>query len=243
MVTREGIGEKLADGTYQAGQHFPETQSFAINANGAEMGMHDLRLTKSWGMSFVADPTPGRHTTSNYDMGQLGTPEFFPPLKPKIEKTSDSYRQGEISVWSIKLHQVMESLGLCMFSYFFSDYRLLEMLSAVTGWELDADDIFEIGGRIQTTRQMFNAREGAIRHEMTQRAQGSPPLAKGPTAGNAIDIEEMIQGYYAGMGFQKDGVPTAETLGSYGLQSMIPDLTISTGAPDVIVNEYLLNKV
>lgn len=79
-----------------------------------------------------------------------------------------------------------------MFSYFFSDYRLLEMLSAVTGWELDADDIFEIGGRIQTTRQMFNAREGAIRHEMTQRAQGSPPLAKGPTAGNAIDIEEMI---------------------------------------------------
>lgn len=239
MVTREGIGEKLADGTYQAGQHFPGTQSFAINANGAEMGMHDLRLTKSWGMSFVADPTPGRHTTSNYDMGQLGTPEFFPPLKPLIEKTSDSYRQGKTSIWSVKLHQVMECLGLCMFSYFFSDYRMVEMLAAVTGWELDADDIFEIGGRIQTMRQMFNAREGAIRHEMTQRAQGSPPLSEGPTAGNAIDIEEMIQGYYAGMGFQKDGVPTAETLHSYGLDAIIPDLQICTGAPEQLVNEHL----
>lgn len=242
MVTREGIGAKLADGTHQASQHFQGTESFAINANGAEMGMHDLRLTKSWGMSFVADPTPGRHTTSNYDMGQLGTPDFFPPLKPKIKKTTDSYRQGEISVWSVKLHQVMESLGLCMFSYFFSDYRMLEMLAAVTGWEMAADEIFEIGGRIQTTRQMFNAREGAIRHEITHRAQGSPPQKKGPIAGNSIDIEEMIQGYYAGMGFQRDGVPNAETLQSLGLDAMIPDLAISTGAPAALVNEYLVNK-
>lgn len=239
MVTREGIGEKLADGVRQASAHFPGSESFAIHTNGAEMGMHDLRLTKSWGMSFVADPTPGRHTTSNYDMGQLGTPDFFPPLKEKIETTKDSYHQGEISVWSVKLHQVMESLGLCMFSYFFSDYRMLEMLAAVTGWELTSEEIFEIGGRIQTTRQMFNAREGAIRHEMTQRAMGSPPQKMGPIAGNSIDIEEMVQGYYAGMGYEKNGLPTTETLRSYGLDELIPDLAISTGAPSPLVNEYL----
>jgi aldehyde:ferredoxin oxidoreductase len=242
MVRREGIGEKLADGVRQASLHFPGTESFAIHTNGAEMGMHDLRLTKSWGMSFVADPTPGRHTTSNYDMGQLGTPDFFPPLKEKIEKTEDSYRQGNISVWSVKLHQVMESLGLCMFSYFFSDYRMLELLAAVTGWEITTEEIFEIGGRIQTTRQMFNAREGAIRHEMTQRAMGNPPQEAGPIAGKTIDIEEMVQGYYAGMGYEKNGVPTAETLRSYGLEELVPDLATSTGAPAPLVNHYLMSS-
>jgi aldehyde:ferredoxin oxidoreductase len=242
MVTREGIGEKLADGVWHASQHYPGTESFAIHTNGAEMGMHDLRLTKSWGMSFVADPTPGRHTTSNYDMGQLGTPDFFPPLKEKIEKTDDSFHQGEISVWSVKLHQVMESLGLCMFSYFFSDYRIPEMLAAVTGWEITAEEIFEIGGRIQTTRQMFNAREGAIRHEMTQRAMGNPPQEKGPIAGNSIDIEEMLQGYYKGMGYETNGVPAAETLCLYGLEDMIPDLAISTGAPAPLVNHHLVSS-
>lgn len=240
MVTREGIGEKLADGVRQASLHYPGTESFAIHTNGAEMGMHDLRLTKSWGMSFVADPTPGRHTTSNYDMGQLGTPDFFAPLKEKIEKTDDSYKQGNISVWSVKLHQVMESLGLCMFSYFFSDYRMLEMMAAVTGWEMTPDEIFEIGGRIQTTRQMFNAREGAIRHEMTQRAMGNPPQEIGPIAGNSIDIEEMLQGYYKGMGYETNGVPTAGTLLSYGLDEIIPDLAISIGAPAPLVNDYLV---
>ncbi|MDO9084932.1 MAG: aldehyde ferredoxin oxidoreductase family protein [Anaerolineaceae bacterium] len=243
MVTREGIGAKLADGVSQASQHFPGTEEFAIHTNGSEMGMHDLRLTKSWGMSFVADPTPGRHTASNYDMGQLGMPDFFPDLKPLIEITKDPYRQGKSSAIPIKMHQVMESLGLCMFVYFFSNYRLLEMLAAVTGWEMDVNEILEIGGRIQTTRQMFNAREGAIRHEMTQRALGSPPQQKGPIAGHAIDIEVMVQGYYEGMGFRQDGAPSAETLRSYGLDEMIPDLAISTGAPAVLINEYLKNGV
>lgn len=127
----------------------------------------------------MADPTPGRHTDYNYDLGQIGTPDFFPPLKPKIEKT---------------------------------------------------------------TRQMFNARVGAIRHKMAQRSQGSPPQKKGPIAGNAINIEDMIQGYYAGIGFQPDGVPTAETLQSLGLDAIIPDLAISTGASVVLINKHLANE-
>ncbi len=52
----------------------------------------------------------------------------------------------------------------------------------------------------------------------------------------------MIQGYYQGMGFQKDGVPSVETLQSLGLDAMIPDLAISTGSPAALVNEYLVNK-
>jgi len=40
--TTEGIGAKLADGTYQVSQHFPGTEDFAIHTNGAEMGMNDL---------------------------------------------------------------------------------------------------------------------------------------------------------------------------------------------------------
>ena len=94
------------------------------------------------------------------------------------------------------------------------------MLAVVTGWQMDFNEILEIGGRIQTTRQLFNAREGVIRHEMAQRAQGSSPQKKGPIAGNTINIEDMIQGYYAGIGFQPDGIPTAETLQSLGLDAM-----------------------
>jgi aldehyde:ferredoxin oxidoreductase len=115
------------------------------------------------------------------------------------------------------------------------------MIASVTGWEMTAEEILEIGGRIQTTRQMFNAREGAIRHEMPQRAMGSPPLTKGPIAGVSQDLEVRVQGYYEGMAFEQNGVPRPETLKSYGLESMIPDLDISTGSPERLVNEYLVS--
>lgn len=239
MVAREGIGSKLADGVFAARSHFPGTEHFAINANGSEMGMHDLRLTKSWGMAFLSDPTPGRHTSGNYDYGIMGMPEFFPPLKHHLSTADHPYQQGKSSAVPVKMHQVMESLGLCLFVYFFGDYKLLEMIEHATGWKMNAEEILEIGGRIQTVRQMFNAREGAIRHEISQRALGSPPLPTGPSGGNSFDAETMIQGYYEGMGFEQNGVPTAETLQGLGLEEMIPDLAISTGTPERLVNEYL----
>ncbi len=148
---------------------------------------------------------------------------------------------GRTSAQGIKIHQVMESIGICMFSYFFGDYKIEELFKAVTGWEMDVEEVLNIGWRIQTLRQMFNAREGAIRHEVPQRLLGSPPLKKGAGAGKSIDVELMVQGYYKGIGYRQDGVPTEETLTACGLEDLIPDLAIATGAPERIVNEYLIH--
>jgi len=239
IVTRESVGDKLADGVAAAVAHFPGTESFAIHANGQEMGMHDLRATPSWGMSYITDPTPGRHTAGNYNLGVMGMPDFFPPIRPLIEKTDHPYELGRAAAVPIKLHQVAESLGLCMFAYFFAEYPLLEMIESMTGWKMTVEEIMEIGGRVQTTRQMFNAREGAIRHEVPQRGIGSPPLPGGAAAGRSIDAETMAQGYYEGMGYGSDGVPSAATLNSLELDHMLEDLAISTGLPSPLVNEYL----
>ena len=130
-----------------------------------------------------------------------------------------------------------------MFVYYLGKYPLVELIEGATGWKMTADELLEIGYRIQTTRQMFNAREGAIRHEIPQRAIGSPPQSKGPLEGKSIDVEMMVQGYYAGMGFGQDGVPLPETLYALGLDEMIPDLAICTGAPKRLVNEYLTSDM
>ncbi|MFH2045431.1 MAG: aldehyde ferredoxin oxidoreductase family protein [Pseudomonadota bacterium] len=240
MTTREGIGDKLADGVWVAKKHFPGTEYFAIDANGSEMGMHDLRVGHGWAMSYISDPTPGRHTTANYDHTKAGTTLFFPEMAHLIGQSSEHpYQQGRISIYPIKLHQVMESIGVCMFVYFFGDYKMIDMIEAATGWKMTPEEIMQIGGRIQTLRQMFNAREGAIRHELPQRAIGSPPLKTGAARGQSLDVEITIQGYYEAMGYRNDGVPREETLRAYGLDDIIPDLAKCTGAPERLVNEWL----
>lgn len=237
LVTREGIGDKLADGVWVAQSHFPGSEESAINANGSELGMHDQRIAPGLGLAFIADPTPGRHTSGGLGLGPLIS-GFLPGLED-AENGEHPFQQGKAACAAIKMNQVLESLGLCQFGFYFGDYRLIDMLKAATGWEMSPAEVLEIGGRIQTARQMFNAREGAIRHEIQQRAIGSPPLAGGAAAGKSIDPETMAQGYYEGMGFRQDGVPTAETLGAYGLEYMLADLPSCTGAPRRLVNEYV----
>lgn len=238
MVTREGIGAKLGDGVFMAKENFPDTSEFAICVNGGEMGMHDIRGGKGWAMSYMADPTPGRHTAGSVDMGQVSMGYYYPALKPYLKDSNDPYMLGKYSVPAIKIHQIMESLGQCMFIYYLGDAHVPELIKAATGMDLGVEELMEIGGRIQTTRQMFNAREGAIRHEMPKRAYGDPPQKHGPARGNSAEAETMVQGYYAGMEYSQNGVPTADTLKEYGLDEMIPDLAICTGAPAPLINEY-----
>jgi aldehyde:ferredoxin oxidoreductase len=173
----------------------------------------------------------------------MGAPDFFPDIASRIEKAEHPYQRGKSSHIPVKVHQVMESLGLCMFVYYLGKYPLLELIEGTTGWKMDVDELLEIGHRIQTTRQMFNAREGAVRHEIAQRAIGSPPQSKGPLKDKSIDVEVMVQGYYEGMGFGQDGIPLPETLSALGLDDMIPDLQINAGAPNRLVNEYLVSDM
>ena len=52
------------------------------------------------------------------------------------------------------------------------------MIKADFNWDMKPEEIIEIGYRIQTLRQMFNASEGAIRNEIPPRLLGDPPFEK-----------------------------------------------------------------
>jgi aldehyde:ferredoxin oxidoreductase len=92
---------------------------------------------------------------------------------------------------------------------------------------------------VSRSRQMFNAREGAIRQEISQRVIGSPPMEKGPVKNISLDLETMAQGYYHGMGFAKNGIPLQETLKELSLAFCLKDISNCTGVPEPLENKYL----
>ncbi len=228
MVSREGIGDKLADGTKIAAEKISNSKQFAMNVNGQEIPMHDARMDPNLGLTYITDPTPARHTAAslNFEMGISG--KYFMP-EVKFIFPDAPYQQGLAQAIVAKFHQIIEGLGFCLFAVYFGKYPLLEILNALTGWDVDIDELFSIGHRIQTLRQMFNAREGAIRHEIPDRAVGNPPLSKGPLKGVKIVLEPLIAGYYNGMGFLNNGVPSEEILNKLGLDFCLKDLKEATG--------------
>ncbi|MFX1501078.1 MAG: aldehyde ferredoxin oxidoreductase family protein, partial [Promethearchaeota archaeon] len=185
MINREGIGNILADGVKVASKKIPDSKIYAMHANGQEIPMHDPRQDPTLALTYIADPTPGRHTAASLSMDKLGAKYFMDKLGTLEIK--DENDLGILQAKIAKFKQTIEATGLCILPLNMGAYPFLEILQTITGWDISFDELMETGYRIQTLRQMFNAREGAIRHEISQRAIGSPPLIKGPLKDKSYD--------------------------------------------------------
>jgi aldehyde:ferredoxin oxidoreductase len=230
MIAREGIGDILADGVARASKRIGRgTELYAIHAGGQEPGMHDSRFDPMMGVSYSADPTPGRHTISAsvyYNVEKLW--EMVPELPkcarpyPKLEEYIANGREARKSVAGACFKQVLDAAGGCLFAATsgLDSWPLFEYLNLATGLSLDPARYLEIGRRIQTMRQAFNVREGLepgsfIMHD---RMAGVPPLGSGPLSGKSVPIRDMVREYWRAIGWDPaTGIPGREAMDAQGI--------------------------
>ena len=232
IINRDGFGDILADGTKIASEKIGKgSEKYAIHSLGQELAMHDSKFFKSLGMSYAFDPTPGRHTTPSIDIMAIG-----PLIKPNglVEGLSlprrwkrpgdDRYEAQKIVVG---LKQATNALGLCEFLNLYQKYPLREVIKGVVGWDLSIDEIFKVGFRIHTLRQVFTIREGIImaNNELPGRAIGDPPLESGPHKGKTIDYKQDYRGFCETFGWNpENGYPLKESLTELDLDFVINDI-------------------
>lgn len=231
MIAREGIGALLADGSLRAARHVGhDSASFAIQAGGQEIAMHDPRLDPGYALHSSVEPTPGRHTTgaqTYYDMYRLWTrvPGLPKPhlLSTKASKYRADATQISIGVANSCFTQLFNGAGLCMFGAMMGvdHIPVFEWLNAATGWDMTPQQYMTIGRRIQTLRQLFNVREGIDPRSLaiSARAAGHPPLERGANRGRSVPLTALMQGYWEHMGWDpQTGIPTAATLSELGIE-------------------------
>lgn len=233
MISREGIGDILADGVRMAvGRIGRGSEKYAVHAGGQEPGMHDPRLDPIMGVHFSADPTPGRHTVGAglyYNYMRLWEDVSWAPrvrnrsLKSEDYKASDE--NGLKSAAGSCCKQLVDGAGGCMFAAItgIPNWRIFDYLNASTGWNKTPDEYMEIGRRMQTLRQMFNIREGVdpISFKMSDRIVGVPPLKDGPNAGKTVPIQDMMGYHWKHLGWDSEtGIPTREIVEKLGLDKL-----------------------
>ncbi len=228
MIAREGFGDILADGVKIAAQKIGgNADKFAMHVGGQEPGLHNALFLPSRGTGYVCDPTPGRHTAA--PMARLdGIPGQFAPYPELKFEQFEKYTytgKGPMSATASNYLQVGSSAGVCLMPLmFFGNYPLVEFLNAVTGWDLDMEEVLTTGARIQTVRHSFNIREGiqASDVKLPPRMLGQPPLDEGPLSGVTIDVDSLAAEYRQAMGWDPDsGIPQAGTLEKLGLTRLV----------------------
>lgn len=233
IVTREGIGNVLAEGVKIAAEIIGKgAEKYAVQVGGVEPPMHDPKFDPGFAPVYYCDPTPGRHTTAAYtylDL-QLMEKKFtraarVPSLSTHKQRHTYSGAARALAV-NAMYKMVLDGAGGCLFGASIGGpMPVCEWLNAATGWDLPNDEYLVMGERIQQLRNGFNVRESihAIRDCRPHgRIWGDPPLQHGPARNVTIDIDTMAREYYAAFGWdEKDGRPTPERLQELGMEDLL----------------------
>ncbi len=208
MGAGEGCGDWLRHGSKYASEYIGRgTEKYAIHVHGSEPAYHDTRFTSLMGVTYISDPTPGRHTAGSASWNETFASAFpLPSAVPKSEQNVSWKGQagkGITQAHYSNSHQVMNGLGLCMFTLITGNLPWLELLNALTGWGMDERELLMTGERIQNLRNAFNRREGILPDDFVPHprmlGQGDGLLPKGPLKGITVPLISLRRDYFAAM--------------------------------------------
>ena len=206
--TAEGCGEWLRHGVAHAAAHVGKgSEAFAVHVHGQEPAYHDPRFTPLMGVTYIADPTPGRHTAGSASWHEtfgvaFPLPKAAGPKETKVKwKSNDN--KGRSQAHFANAHQVMNGLGLCMFTSLTGGLPWVDLVEAVTGWGYGEKELLEAGERIQCLRAAFNWREGIkpadFKPHPRMLGEGDGLLKEGPLRGESPDLIQLRTDYHQAM--------------------------------------------
>ena len=208
MGTGEGCGAWLGSGVQRAAAHVGKgSDDFAVHVHGGEPAYHDSRFTSLMGVTYIADPTPGRHTAGSASWNEtFGAGFSLPGAAEKKDwnvKWKGTEGKGKAQALHSNAHQAMNGLGLCMFTMLTGRLPWADLLDAATGWGMTDADILVCGERIQNLRAAFNRREGIVPADFKPHrrmlGEGDGLLEAGPLKGIRVPLPVLRDDYYGSM--------------------------------------------
>ncbi len=208
---REGLGDILAEGSKRAAERFG-VPDLAMQVKGQGLATYEPRGVVGMGLCYAISPKGGHHMIApTMGLETAGDParRLIPDGKAKMVRDTQL------------IMTIVDSLAMCASMRFVLGLQaLLGIYRAVTGIALEEDDALLIAERINNLERLFNIREGLGRKEDTlPRRLLEEAMPSGPSQGNTVPLDQMLDEYYELMGWDADGIPSEERMRKLGLQA------------------------
>jgi aldehyde:ferredoxin oxidoreductase len=217
---REGFGDILAEGSAALAERFGVPE-LAATVKRLEVPMHDARAFAGMAVTYALSPCGASHMQGDMygvDMGQCEVPEIGIEYGDRFESSEE---KGRTAARTQAWRNLYNALTLCQFQDIGVE-KMLTALKCIAGWDMNAEDLLNMGKRIVTLKRMLNIRRGITSADDKLPSILLKPLQEGGTEGNVPDIDVLLKGAYAELGWDsKTGRPTRETLDKLGLPSAV----------------------
>lgn len=190
IAFREGVGNLLAEGSKRAAEKIGRgTIRYAMQGKGLEFAAHDPRGKPMWrGVG-----TPIGQATSSRGGG---------------DHISDLQSWGDSAVVCL-----FAALRVSAEEY---DKFMVAFVKAATGWDYTQEEKDTHFNRVITLRRAYNVLEGVRRKDDTLPERFfAEPIPSGPEKGKIVnprEFQHQLSLYYQDYGWNRDGIPTKETL-------------------------------
>ena len=208
---RRGIGAELALGSKRLAAKYGRPD-LAMQVKGMEIPAYDPRGAQGMALSYATSNRGGCHMRA-YMIGPeiLGHPVF-------LDRFSSAGKAELVALFQ-DVSAVVDSAVLCRFLQFAVGISTFaEMLRTVTGLDFSDEELMKTGRRIYTLERLFNNRAGFGRGDDTL-----PPrffneeFQPGSSRHRRVQLEGMLDDFYAMRGWDRNGVPSPQTLADLGL--------------------------
>lgn len=215
MGERKGIiGDLLAEGSYRLAEHYGHPE-LSMSVKKQEIPAYDPRAFKGIGLNYATSNRGACHVRG-YTISQevIESPYLMDRLiyvgKAELTKYMQDFTAGPI-----------DSAGMCLFTVFGLEYihNYGSILRAATGIPYSDEELLKAGERIWNLERLFNLKAGFTRKDDTLPTRFlKEPIPAGPSKGEVCELDRMLPEYYKLRGWDKEGVPTKETLEELGLK-------------------------
>jgi benzoyl-CoA reductase subunit BamB len=249
IVRREGIGDVLADGTYWAAQQIGNGAEEYAHNNIRKHEQLPLKLsmlnpvyflmyctgekaniTQIEG-NFPQAPFPTREEREEFVKDWIQVPDekfkqYFLDWEPRGEHSNPYYPTVEmccdIVEWQEMMHYIDDATGICAgLSSFplkppYHIHNYPAFISSATGIDMDEAGLTHVTKRNRTLLRAFNVRRGL------RRADERPPEDHWKKRFPELE-EKLLDAYYKFKGWDKEGIPTKESLQELDLDYVSED--------------------
>ncbi|MEZ4556538.1 MAG: aldehyde ferredoxin oxidoreductase C-terminal domain-containing protein [Caldilineaceae bacterium] len=152
IALREGVGDKLAEGSARTAAAFGHPE-LAMAVKGQAIPAYDPRGLKGMGIAYATSNRGACHLRAYTPAAELGVMPFGSLKVDPLEWKG----KGELTKIFQDVHAVSDSLDLCKFSAFAEGMdEYTEQFNAVTGLGYSTDELLRCGERIYNLERYYN---------------------------------------------------------------------------------------
>jgi aldehyde:ferredoxin oxidoreductase len=237
MLSREGLGALLADGTARAAERIGNgSEQYALTVKGVGINEQGIRSHRAWALGVMTATRGSGHlggspqTENRRVSKEVGAQVFGVPMAG----IATAYEgKGKLAAWTEGIKVIIDSLGLCYFLYGWYDASLgnpaemAEWLQLATGSPLTGKELHWQGLRVHTLERWLNYRLAGFdrKDDRVPDRFYDTGNSGGEYAGAHLDraeVERMLDEYYAALHWNAaQGLPGPEALAYYRLDEVV----------------------